>query len=107
MLVSDFFLGEIRMFAFDWPPDSWALCNGAAMAIRQNQALFSLFGTIYGGDGQNTFSLPDLRGRVPLHADNVSYRFGNTGGAEQVALTANTTVGIYPKSMKTGSRTLL
>ncbi|CAG7633741.1 phage tail protein [Paenibacillus allorhizosphaerae] len=61
------FLAEIRMFSFSFPPKGWAHCNGQLMPINQNQALFSLLGTTYGGDGQVNFALPDLRGRVPVH----------------------------------------
>ncbi|WP_448956397.1 phage tail protein [Labrys neptuniae] len=60
------YLGQIEIFAFSFAPKGWALCNGQLMAIAQNQALFSLLGTTYGGDGRTTFALPDLRGRVPL-----------------------------------------
>ena len=65
------FLSEIRIFSFDYAPRSWAMCNGQLLPINQNQALFSLLGTTYGGDGRVNFALPDLRGRVPNH-------FGNT-----------------------------
>jgi microcystin-dependent protein len=61
------FIGEIRMMSFNYPPKGWALCNGQFLAINQNQALFSLLGTMYGGDGRTTFALPDLRGAVPVH----------------------------------------
>jgi microcystin-dependent protein len=61
------FIGEIKMVAFDFPPRNWALCNGQLLPINQNQALFSILGTTYGGDGQTTFALPDLRGRSPVH----------------------------------------
>ncbi len=61
------FIGEIRMFGFDFPPRGWATCAGQLLAISQNQALFSLLGTTYGGNGQTTFALPDLRGRAPVH----------------------------------------
>jgi microcystin-dependent protein len=61
------FLSEIRIFSFNFPPKSWALCNGQLLPINQNQALFALLGTTYGGNGQTTFALPDLRGRVPMH----------------------------------------
>lgn len=63
------FLGEIRIAAFPTPPRGWALCNGQLLAINTNQALFSLLGTMYGGNGVSTFALPDLRGRAPLHVD--------------------------------------
>ncbi len=65
--MSDPFVGEIRMFAGNFAPRNYALCDGQLLAVSQNDALFSLFGTIYGGDGRTTFGLPDLRGRVPLH----------------------------------------
>jgi microcystin-dependent protein len=61
------FIGEIRMMSFNYPPKGWALCNGQLMAINQNQALFSLLGTNYGGDGRVNFGLPNLEGRVPMH----------------------------------------
>ncbi|HKQ73050.1 MAG TPA: tail fiber protein [Blastocatellia bacterium] len=61
------FLGEIKMIAFNFPPKGWAFCNGQLLPINQNQALFSLLGTTYGGDGRTTFALPDLRGRSPYH----------------------------------------
>src|SRR3954463_2973249 len=64
------FLSEIRMMSFNFPPKGWALCNGQTLPINQNQALFSLLGTNYGGNGQTTFALPDLRGRVPMHMGN-------------------------------------
>jgi microcystin-dependent protein len=62
------FISEIRIMSFGFPPKGWALCNGQLLAINQNQALFSLLGTMYGGNGQTTFALPDLRSRVPIHA---------------------------------------
>jgi microcystin-dependent protein len=61
------FLGELKLLSFNFAPQGWAMCNGQFMPINQNQALFSLLGTMYGGNGQTTFALPDLRGRVPLH----------------------------------------
>jgi microcystin-dependent protein len=61
------FLGEIRIFSFNFAPRGWALCNGQLMPINQNQALFSLLGTMYGGDGRTTFALPNLQGRTPIH----------------------------------------
>ena len=61
------FLGEMRIFSFGFPPKGWALCNGQLLPINQNQALFSLLGTTYGGDGRVTFALPNLQGRVPTH----------------------------------------
>jgi len=81
------------MFAGNFAPRGWAFCDGQLLAVSQNDALFSLFGTIYGGDGRTTFGLPDLRGRVPVHAGSgpgLSPRnIGAKGGAEQVTLTTN------------------
>jgi microcystin-dependent protein len=67
------FLAEIRMVSFNFAPKGWALCNGQFLPINQNQALFSLLGTTFGGNGQTNFALPDLRGRVPLHVSNTFY----------------------------------
>jgi microcystin-dependent protein len=61
------YLGEVKILSFNFAPQGWAMCNGQLLPINQNQALFSLLGTMYGGNGQTTFALPDLRGRVPLH----------------------------------------
>ncbi len=84
------FIGEIRMFAANFAPRGWALCNGQIMNIIDNQPLFSLIGTTYGGDGRNTFALPDLRGRSPMHAGTgpgLSDRLiGHSGGYETVTL---------------------
>lgn len=82
------FLSEIRLFSFIFPPRGWAHCDGKLLPINQNQALFSLLGTTYGGDGQVNFALPDLRGRVPIHAGN-GFTLGQTGGQEMHALTAS------------------
>lgn len=68
--MADPFLGEIRIASFGFAPQGWASCNGQLLPINQNQALFSLMGTTYGGNGQTTFALPDLRGRTPLHFGN-------------------------------------
>ncbi len=91
--MSEPFVGEIRMFAGNFAPQGWAFCDGQLLAINQNDALFSLFGTIYGGDGRTTFGLPDLRGRVPIHAGQgpglSERRLGSKGGAEKVTLTTN------------------
>jgi microcystin-dependent protein len=81
--MSDPYLSEIRMMSFNFAPKGWALCNGQFMPINQNQALFSLLGTTYGGNGQTTFALPDLRGRVPMHfgsAGGVNHTLGEGGG---------------------------
>lgn len=82
------YLGQIRMFGFGFNPRGYALCNGATMQISQYTALYSLIGIQFGGDGRNTFMLPDLRGRVPLGADPTQsvYIQGKTGGAEMVQL---------------------
>lgn len=88
----DNFLGEIRLFAGNFPPQGWAFCNGALLAIAQNDALFALLGTTYGGDGQSTFALPDLRGRVPLHQGTLvgnNYVIGQQAGVESVTLTTS------------------
>ncbi len=68
--MADPFLSEIRLFSFNYAPSGWAMCNGQLLPINQNQALFALLGTTYGGNGQTTFALPDLRGRVPIHVGN-------------------------------------
>lgn len=85
--MSEPFLGEIRVLSFAFAPRNWALCNGQLLPINQNQALFSLLGTTYGGNGQTTFALPDLRGRVPLHVGPEN-SLGTQAGAEAVTLTA-------------------
>jgi microcystin-dependent protein len=87
----DPFIGEIRLVAFTFAPRGWAICDGRLLPINQNQALFALLGTTYGGDGRTTFALPDLRGRVPIGAGEPptgsTYPLGATGGQEAVALT--------------------
>lgn len=75
------FLAEIRIVGFNFPPKGWASCDGQLLPINQNQALFSLLGTTYGGDGRVNFALPDLRGRVPIHFGN-NYTLGQKSGAE-------------------------
>ena len=75
------FLSEIRIVSFNFPPKGWAFCNGQTLPINQNQALFSLMGTTYGGDGQTTFKLPNLQGRVPIHMGS-SFTEGQVGGEE-------------------------
>ncbi|MHA7777383.1 phage tail protein [Roseibium sp. M-1] len=91
--MSEPFVGEIRMFAGNFAPRGWAFCDGQLLAVSQNDALFSLFGTIYGGDGRTTFGLPDMRGRIPLHAGTgpglSPRRLGSKGGAEKETLTTN------------------
>jgi microcystin-dependent protein len=80
------YVGEIRVFAGNFAPEGWALCDGAILAIAQYDALFNLIGTTYGGDGQNTFALPNLSGRVLVHQGS-SYTIGQAGGLEAVTLT--------------------
>ena len=91
--MSEPFVGEIRMFAGNFAPRGWAFCDGQLLAVSQNDALFSLLGTIYGGDGRTTFGLPDLRGRIPLHAGTgpglSPRRLGSKAGGESVTLTVN------------------
>lgn len=86
--MADPFLSEIRLMSFNFAPRGWALCNGQLLPINQNQALFSLLGTTYGGNGQTNFALPDLRGRSPLHV-GASITLGERGGADSHALTVN------------------
>ncbi len=91
--MSEPFVGEIRMFAGNFAPRGWAYCDGQLLAVSQNDALFSLLGTIYGGDGRTTFGLPDLRGRIPIHAGTgpglSPRRLGAKSGAENETLTTN------------------
>jgi microcystin-dependent protein len=79
------FLSEIRIFSFNFPPKGWALCNGQLLPINQNQALFALLGTTYGGDGRVNFGLPDLRGRVPFHMGS-GHVLGERGGEQSHTL---------------------
>ena len=87
------YVGEIRMFAGNFAPNGWMFCEGQLMPISENETLYQLIGTTYGGDGQSTFALPDMRGRLPLHQVQVqgpgeSYVMGQTGGVEEITLTA-------------------
>lgn len=88
--MSDWFLGEIRAFAIAWPPQGWALCDGAELKVAQNAALNALIGNTFGGDGKTVFNLPDLRGSTPvgISATDPVYKWGAKGGVETVALTA-------------------
>lgn len=84
------FIGEIRMFGGNFPPNGWMFCEGQLIPISENDALFQLIGTTYGGDGQSTFALPDLRGRLPLHQGTfagTTFTLGQNGGSETVTLT--------------------
>lgn len=82
------FLSEIRIFSFNFPPKGWAFCNGQLLPINQNQALFALLGTTYGGNGQTNFALPNLQGRTPIHFGN-GHTLGETGGEAAHTLTMN------------------
>ena len=82
------YVGEIRIFAGNFAPAGWMFCEGQLIPISENETLFQLIGTTYGGDGQSTFALPDLRGRIPLHQGN-GFILAETGGAEEVTLTVN------------------
>ena len=82
------FVGEIRMFGGSFAPLGWALCNGQTLPIDLNETLFQLIGTTYGGDGESTFALPDLRGRIPIHQGN-GFILAETGGVEEVTLTVS------------------
>jgi microcystin-dependent protein len=84
--MSQPYIGEIRMFAGNFAPQGWLLCQGQLLAIAQYDVLFNLIGTTYGGDGQNTFALPDLRSRVPVH-QGAGFIIGQSGGEESVTLT--------------------
>jgi microcystin-dependent protein len=82
------YVGEIRMFGGNFAPAGWMFCEGQLIPISENETLFNLIGTTYGGDGQSTFALPDLRGRLPVHQGN-GFILAQTGGVESVTLTAN------------------
>lgn len=92
--MSNPYIGEIRMFGGNFPPAGWMFCNGQLLPISENDALFTLIGTTYGGDGQSTFALPDLQGRLPIHAGqgpgiSQSYLIGEKAGVESVTVTVN------------------
>jgi microcystin-dependent protein len=80
------YVGEIRMFAGNFPPNGWMFCDGQLLPISENETLFQLIGTTYGGDGESTFALPDLRGRLPLH-QGAGTTLGEAAGVEEVTLT--------------------
>jgi microcystin-dependent protein len=86
--VSEPYIGEIRMVGFNFAPNGWAFCDGSLLAISDNTALFELIGTTYGGDGQSTFALPDLSGRIPLHQGS-SFVIGQRAGTEFVTLSVD------------------
>ena len=82
------YVGEVRMFAGNFAPKDWMFCEGQLLPISDNETLFQLIGTTYGGDGQDTFALPDLRGRIPVHQGN-GFTLAETGGAEEITLTVD------------------
>lgn len=102
--MSEPFIGEIRLVGFTFAPQGWAFCDGQLLPISQNDALFSILGTTYGGDGVTTFGLPDLRGRVPIHAGSgpslPTYRLGEAGGVEanslSLAASASPVAHVHP-----------
>ncbi len=99
------FLADIRIFGFNFAPRGWAQCDGQLLPINQNQSLYSLLGTTYGGDGQTTFGLPDLRGRVPIHRGNsntaggTDHQLGQKGGEPTVTLT-NATIPAHQHALQ-------
>jgi len=87
--MSEPYIGEIRLFGGTFAPVGWLACDGQLLPISQYDVLFNLIGTTYGGDGQQTFAVPDLRGRIPVHADGSGYVAGQAGGVESVTLTTS------------------
>lgn len=109
-LLAQPFIGEIKMFAGNYAPQGWAFCNGQLLPINQNQALFAILGTTYGGNGQTNFALPDLRGRVPVHFGSgpglQPYTLGQTGGSEYITLlTSNLPPHSHPILAETAAGT--
>ena len=113
--MADPFIGEIRIFAGSFAPRDWAFCDGSLLQVNQNTALFSILGTVYGGDGRTTFALPDLKGRAPIHEGTgtglSTYRLGQKGGAATETFTesqmpSHTHAAIaVPQSRRTSSET--
>jgi microcystin-dependent protein len=100
------YVGEIRMFAGNFAPAGWMFCEGQLLPISENETLFQLIGTTYGGDGQSTFGLPDLRGRIPIHQGN-GFILAETGGAEEITLTVSQIPAhTHPLLASTGTSTL-
>lgn len=105
--MSEPFLSEIKLVSFNFPPKGWALCNGQFLPINQNQALFALLGTTYGGNGQTTFALPNLRGRTPLHMGS-GHTLGEAAGSTSVTLTVQQLPGhVHFMKAKAAQATLL
>jgi microcystin-dependent protein len=106
--MADPYLGQIMLVGFNFPPVGWAFCDGQLLPILDNEALFALIGTTYGGDGQTTFGLPDLRGRIPLGPGQApgrqNYTLGETGGVETVTMTA-AQLGSHSHSIDTSAFT--
>ena len=100
--MSEPFLAEIRIVGFNFAPRGWAFCDGQILPINQNQSLYSLLGTTYGGDGRTSFALPDLRGRTPMHVGD-GHQLGQKGGAETVTLTA-AEIGAHTHTVKASSQ---
>src|SRR5688500_16579569 len=99
------YVGEIRMFAGNFAPAGWMFCEGQLLPISENETLFQLLGTTYGGDGESTFALPDLRGRIPIHQGN-GFILAETGGAEEITLTVNQIPAhAHPALASTGTAT--
>ena len=97
------YVGEIRMFAGNFAPAGWMFCEGQLLPISENETLFQLIGTTYGGDGQSTFGLPDLRGRLPMHQGN-GFTLAEQGGAEEITLTVSQIPGhTHPLLANTGA----
>src|SRR6476469_5589189 len=96
------YVGEVRMFAGNFAPAGWMFCEGQLLPISENETLFNLIGTTYGGDGQSTFALPDFRGRVLIH-QNGTFPLASTGGVEEVTLTVNQISGHTHPFLATGN----
>jgi microcystin-dependent protein len=103
--VSDPFLGEIKIMSFNFAPKGWAMCNGQQLPINQNQALFSLLGTMYGGNGQTTFALPDLRGCTPIHLGNGHTQGEKGGEAAHTMTTSELTAHLHMASATSANAT--
>src|SRR5438132_1495803 len=99
--MSEPYIGEIRTVGFNFAPVNWALCNGQLLAIADNEALFNLIGTTYGGDGEQNFGLPNLQGRVPIHQGG-NFVIGEVTGTETVTLTLNQ-LPMHTHGMRTAS----